>query len=62
MEKIEPFYFDGLDYEQFLQELEKDNDSIKKILVDMGFWDVNGNYREDFQIIERSELNGANED
>ena len=39
-----------------LQELEKENDSMKKILVDIGFWDVNGNYREDFQKVERSEF------
>lgn len=48
--------------EYCLQELEKENDSMKKILVDIGFWDVNGNYREDFQTVERSELNGTNED
>lgn len=39
-----------------LRELEKDYEKAVKKLVDIGFWDVNGKYKEDYQLVENLEL------
>ena len=36
-------------------ELAKKNSDLKKV-KDIGFWDENGNYKEDYQIIHKNEL------
>lgn len=39
-----------------LRELEKDYEKATQKLVDLGFWDVNGKYKEDYQLVENLEL------
>lgn len=43
-------------YEYCLSELEKDYEKATTKLVDCGFWNINGEYEEDRQLVENLEL------
>ena len=43
--------------EQCVNDLIEENTKLKKILVDIGFWDAHGNYKEDIQEVDEKELN-----
>lgn len=42
--------------EYCLKELEKDYEKATQKLVDIGFWNVKGEYKEDYQLVENLEL------
>ena len=42
--------------EQCVNDLIEENTKLKKILVDLGFWDIEGNYIEDYQEVDEKEL------
>ena len=47
--------------EQCVQDLMEENTKLKKILVDIGFWDSEGNYKEDYQEVDVREMKHENE-
>lgn len=51
------FVIKGLDsYEFCLQELEQENEKLKKTLVACGFWKQDGSYEEDVQEVDLETL------
>lgn len=42
--------------EQCVTDLTEENTKLKQILVDIGFWDKQGNYREDYQNVDVREV------
>lgn len=39
-----------------INRLEEENKKLRKILIDIGFWDSEGNYKEDWQKVDVREM------